>query len=371
MNRVSIPEDIARRAGAVVKPESRSGGDTLTTVPAAPIPAPILETKFSDSPGVKQLSIALIGPNEPRRWDVSSVLAECRGITVREFSSYPTALDDVPRLLERYFDVIIVDLDSDPEFAPKLVSTISTETSATVMVYSEKADRELMARCVRAGAREYLVLPFDQSTLGKALDRARIELDSKAPSKETADGDLLVFFGAKGGAGVTTVACNLALALAREPDRKTLLIDLAVPMGDAALNLGIAAEYSTDDALREADRLDADASFYAPGLRTGRETVLAAPSQVSEVDPAQGSHRQTGGSGTAAVRPRRRRCSIADRFDGCRSIQGSIKGLSCDPGRHLRAAQFESPNFAILRRGRSKIGNSAQPVCASSAGWSQ
>ncbi len=58
-------------------------------------------------------------------------------ITVREFSSYPTALDDA-EAVERHFDVIIVDLDSDPEFAPKLVSTISTETSATVMVYSKR-----------------------------------------------------------------------------------------------------------------------------------------------------------------------------------------------------------------------------------------
>jgi MinD-like ATPase involved in chromosome partitioning or flagellar assembly len=57
--------------------------------------------------------------------------------------------------------------------------------------------------------------------------------------------------GAKGGAGVTTVACNFAVALAQEPGQKTLLIDLDLPFGDAALNLGVISEFSTIDALQE------------------------------------------------------------------------------------------------------------------------
>ena len=235
----------------------------------------------------KHLSVALIGPNEPRRWEVSSVLAECRGVRVREFSSYPTALDDAPKLLERYFDVIIVDLDSDQEFALKLVSSICADNTATVIVVSEKNDRELMNRCMRAGAREYLVLPFDHATLGKALVRARIGMQAKNQTAQKATGDLLVFLGAKGGTGVTTIACNLAIALAQEPDQSTLLIDLAVPLGDAALNLGIAAEHSTDDALKDAERLDGRllTSFLAKH-RSG-VYVLAAPSKVPEVEASK------------------------------------------------------------------------------------
>jgi pilus assembly protein CpaE len=70
-------------------------------------------------------------------------------------------------------------------------------------------------------------------------------------------GKLLVFTGSKGGSGVTTVACNVAIALAQRTEQKTLLIDLALPIGDAALCLGIAAGYSTEDALRNIERLDA------------------------------------------------------------------------------------------------------------------
>jgi Flp pilus assembly CpaE family ATPase len=229
----------------------------------------------------------LIGPNEPRRWDVSSILADCRGLSVREFASYPTALNDVLKLLERYFDIILVDLDSDPEFAIRLIASICAENTAAVMVYSERTDRDLMARCMRAGAREYLVMPFDQVTLGKALERARIGLHSKPRPQQKGVGDLLVFLGAKGGAGVTTVACNLAIALAQEPDHRTLLIDLAAPLGDAALNLGIAAEYSTDHALREGERLDARSLLTLLARHRSGVFLLAAPSKVPEVEASK------------------------------------------------------------------------------------
>ena len=40
------------------------------------------------------------------------------------------------------------------------------------------------------------------------------------------------------------------------PEKNTLLIDFDLPLGDAALDLGLNSEYSTADALREAERLD-------------------------------------------------------------------------------------------------------------------
>ena len=80
------------------------------------------------------------------------------GVT-REFSAYPE-LDEVPRMLEDNYDVIIVDLDSNPEYALDLVETICSTGSPTVMVYSAHTDSELLVRCMRAGARESAVAPF-------------------------------------------------------------------------------------------------------------------------------------------------------------------------------------------------------------------
>jgi Flp pilus assembly CpaE family ATPase len=236
-----------------------------------------------ESDDIDLLSIALIGPDRQRRKEVASALGECRRAEVREFSSYPPALDDVPRLLEEYHDVILIDLDSNPEYALKLVESICAKDSATVMVYSARADREMVVRCMRAGAREYLTLPFELSTMPEALGRVAAPLNLASRQGKRTHGKMLVFFGAKGGSGVTTVACNLAVALAQESGQSTLLIDLGLPMGDAALNLGLVAENSTDNALLDMKRLDA--GFLSKLLVKHRSglSVLAAPSKVPKV----------------------------------------------------------------------------------------
>jgi Flp pilus assembly CpaE family ATPase len=246
-----------------------------------------LDTKYPDSAGAELLSIALIGPDEERRRAVASALADCRAAKVREFSAYPTALDEVPRLLEQYFDVILIDLDSDPEFALELVESICAKDAATVMVYSSVADQDLVVRCMRAGAREYLIPPYDQSNVGEALALAAAILRPRTRAVKRSLGRLLVFLGAKGGAGVTTIACNFAIALAQESGQSTLLIDLALPMGDAALNLGIAAEFSTDHALQDPERLDASFLLKLLAKHQSGVSVLAAPSKVPEVDASK------------------------------------------------------------------------------------
>ena len=71
-----------------------------------------------------------------------------------------------------------------------------------------------------------------------------------------------MFLSAKGGSGVTTLACNFAVSLAQESRQRTLLIDLNLPLGDAAINLGIKAEYSIVSAFQNSSRLDSN--FLSP-----------------------------------------------------------------------------------------------------------
>jgi pilus assembly protein CpaE len=243
--------------------------------------SPFLVDEFIESVGVESLSIALIGPDERRRSAISSALAACQGNDVREFASYPPGLDDVPRLLEQHCDVIIIDLDSDPEYALDLVESVCASGTATVMVYSANADPNLLVRCMRAGAREFLTIPFDRSTLAEALVRAAARRPA-LPEPKKAGGKLLVFLGAKGGSGVTTIACNFAVALAQDASQRTLLIDLDLPLGDAALNLGIVTEYSTINALQNYNRLDA--SFLSKLLvkHSSGVYVLAAPGKFPQ-----------------------------------------------------------------------------------------
>jgi pilus assembly protein CpaE len=242
--------------------------------------SPYLVSQPSESLGVDKLSIVLIGPEESRREAVALALARCTGSEVHSLSSYPPSLDDVPKLLEQNHDVIIIDLDSDPEYALELVESIGANGSTTVMVYSAKADPDLLVRCMRAGAREFLMLPLELKIIEESLVRAMARRPAVRPtivSVKKSSGRLFTFLGAKGGTGVTTLACNFAVALTQNPDESTLLIDLDLPFGDAALNLGIVAEFSTIDALQSQERLDG--SFLSRLLvkHSSGVSVLAAP----------------------------------------------------------------------------------------------
>ncbi len=233
-------------------------------------------SQYPESIGATALSIALIGPSEERRGAAMRAMAGSAGNEVREFSSYPASLDEVPKMLDQHFDVVILDLDADPEYALELVESICATGPVTVMVYSEKSDPDLLLRCMRAGAREFLTIPLDGNIVAEALVRAAARRPVVKTTKKSA-GRLLTFIGAKGGAGATTIACNFAVALAQDPNQKTLLVDLDLPLGDAALNLGIAAEYSTINALQSTNRLDA--SFLSQLLvkHSSGVSVLAAP----------------------------------------------------------------------------------------------
>lgn len=231
-----------------------------------------------------RLSIAVISPDRHRRIAATLALDACGNAQLFEFTEYPSSLDEVLQPRQRQFDVamidvVLIDMESDPERAVALLEQLCGGDAIVAMAFSGHADTELMLRSMRAGAREFFILPFNHDAIARALSRVAVRLQPPPPQRK-ADGRMHVFFGAKGGVGVTTLACNFAVALAEESGRRTLLIDLNFHLGDAALNLGIDARHSVIDALQDSARLDAKllSTFLADhdsGLR-----VLAAPSQA-------------------------------------------------------------------------------------------
>jgi pilus assembly protein CpaE len=247
-------------------------------------------TQINDAPGSGGLSVALIGPDEMRLREVAGALAGCKhGIedkgpagavtVIREFTSYPPDLDHLPKMFEHDYDVVVIDLDSDPEIALNVVRGIAAHSAAAVMVYSARSDDvDLVVRSMRAGAREFLNLPLSTAVMAEALARVAVQRPAPRHVKKAPAKRLLVFLGAKGGCGVTTVASNFAVALAQESGQNTLLIDLGVPLGDVAINLGMIPKYSTANAFQDSNRLDWSFLSSLLAKHSSGLSVLAAPS---------------------------------------------------------------------------------------------
>ena len=184
------------------------------------------------------LSIAVISPDPSHRNEAISALAGFTNGSIREFISYPAGASSIAETLKQDFDVVIIDLDTDPEYALELVENVCLEGSTNVIVYSAKSDPTLLLSCMRAGAREFLSMPITADAMSEALVRVsarRVETPAHKPVKhqisQDSRGKLLLFISAKGGSGVTTVACSLAVSLAQDFNQRTLLIDMTLPLG--------------------------------------------------------------------------------------------------------------------------------------------
>jgi pilus assembly protein CpaE len=147
--------------------------------------------------------------------------------------------------------VLVVDLREQPEFPPELVLLKRQHPATGVLLVVPSLDPALMLEAMRAGVTEIVPHPVSQADLHGAIKRL---IGSQASMVR---GEVYAFVGAKGGVGTTTIAVNIACALAKPGADATLLMDLNTVCGDAAVFLGLEPRFSVIDALANVQRLDA------------------------------------------------------------------------------------------------------------------
>jgi len=177
-------------------------------------------------------------------------------------------------------DVLVVDLRGETALPAALPLFTQHHPSTGVLIVASKLDPSLMLEAMRARVHECIAEPLAQAELQAAIDRL------VGQRRQSASGQVFAFLGAKGGVGTTTVAVNVAAALAPVAPSATLLIDLHLVCGDAALYLGATPRFSVVDALENIHRLD---ETFLRGLvvRTSSKLDLLASSNQTMVGPAE------------------------------------------------------------------------------------
>jgi pilus assembly protein CpaE len=152
-------------------------------------------------------------------------------------------------------DLVVVDARADESAALATVERLRAGTSAvSILVIAIEAKPDLIIRAMRAGANEFLTWPLQDDTFHDAVRRVAARHDSLPAARKQAT--TLAFFGAKGGAGVTTVAVNCGVELARLSKRPTVIVDLKPGLGEVTLFLGVRSRYTVVDAVDNLHRLD-------------------------------------------------------------------------------------------------------------------
>lgn len=163
-------------------------------------------------------------------------------------------------------------------------ATVTAVTDCSLLVLKREDFEKFLANNLQAMRRvigfitERQTMP-PTATLRQTEERRTIEL-----------GKVLAVFSPKGGVGRTTIAVNLALAIAQLSDRRVVLVDGNLTFGDVAVMLNLPLTRTISDLVPYANRLDEDLldtilATHPSGLR-----VLLAPPKPELADLVTPEH---------------------------------------------------------------------------------
>ncbi|MDQ3809266.1 MAG: P-loop NTPase, partial [Chloroflexota bacterium] len=140
--------------------------------------------------------------------------------------------------------IIIVAVEEPTSRALSTIQALSRGNPRwTVVGIVNQFDREVFRRAVLAGARDVLLRNCSprelHDSLVQAHDADALRIASSGQHQAEHTGSIISVFGVKGGVGKTTLATNLAVALAQETSTSIALVDLDVPFGDVPLMLDL------------------------------------------------------------------------------------------------------------------------------------
>lgn len=208
------------------------------------------------------------------------------GVEMRDDVTAPLAELDrhtVEQLRDSDIQVVVLDLTRDLSLGLRFARHLSEASpTRTFVIAGPSANPELLLEAMRVGASEYLPLPVEDADLAAALSRALRRVGGLPTAQQPQDaGHVITLFSAKGGTGVSTAAANLAVQLNKSTEGSTVLVDLDIELGSAALYLGLHPRYSVMDVARNLHRVDRNLlASYVERHESGIH-VLPSPTQLA------------------------------------------------------------------------------------------
>jgi pilus assembly protein CpaE len=184
-------------------------------------------------------------------------------------------------------DIVIVDTRGDATWAMSTIERVrAASPSAGIFAVAMAADPDLILQSMRAGANEFFTWPLADEPVHSAVRRTAARRESAQGARPPAT--TLVFFGAKGGAGTTTLAVNCGVELARLSKRSVIIVDLKPGLGEVGLFLGVRPRFSVLDAIDNLHRLDREFLKELVAKHKSGLDILAGSDQFDRPGAADG-----------------------------------------------------------------------------------
>ena len=211
--------------------------------------------------------------------------------------------EGVQMAIELQPHVVLMDINMPGIDGIKASEMITQQSPYTqIIIMSVQGESDYLRRSMLAGAREFLIKPFSTGDLITSIRRvyglARQQQDrigpavmqptgTAAPAASEASelGKVISIFSPKGGAGCSTIAINLAVAIQKGASLKVGMVDASLQFGDLAVLLNLQAPRTIAD-LAQVDEVDQDLieTVMVTHKQSGVQVLLAPPSpEMSEL----------------------------------------------------------------------------------------
>ncbi len=238
--------------------EPETGGDEII----APLPRVTLQA-FCET---QDVAAAMQAVTADRRMDKVQARVQMGGpaAAVEAFRGAPTP------------NVIVLETVREPAVLVSNLDALaeSCDPGTKVVVIGHVNDIQLYRELIRRGVSDYLVAPFG------VLDLLRTLSELYATSGSATLGRTIAIVGAKGGVGSSTVAHNVAWAIARNLDASTVIADLDIAFGTAGLDFNQDPPQGVADAVFAPERLDANMLDRLLSRCSENLSLLAAPAML-------------------------------------------------------------------------------------------
>ncbi|MEZ5984924.1 MAG: AAA family ATPase [Hyphomonas sp.] len=151
------------------------------------------------------------------------------------------------------------------------------DETVRVMVIGAINDIALYRQLVARGVSEYMVPPFQPLQVLRTISGLFADPDAPFVGKQ------ISVVGAKGGVGASTIAHNLAWALAETTKVNTTLVDLDLSFGTTALDFNQEPTQTIADALLQPERADDAVIERLLAKASDRLSLFTAPASIGQI----------------------------------------------------------------------------------------
>lgn len=190
-----------------------------------------------------QIRLSVQGTDLKRQ--LEDIIFSTKGVTLQKLANKSKA------------DLLIFELSKDVDHDFQVIQQLASDGEVQeVFLVSKAVESSVLIRAIKAGIKEYLSIPLNENEVRHALAQF-VARQNKTENNDTKSGHIVHVMGTKGGVGTTTVAVNLAVALAQTRKHSSVaLVDMNMLFGDIPLFLELKPKYHWGEITKNIDRLD-------------------------------------------------------------------------------------------------------------------